>query len=127
MLIPAHSVDPSAQIGGICCWKILEREANTRAFYKMVRDLGVEQQRCESVLGLLLPPSLVTTMQSNIALRAPAGSPDASFHSSASGGSRSTGRRGSASLDVISTGGERFAEAFADASVLFAEGASAGA
>jgi len=89
-----------------------------------VHDLGDEQQRCESVLGLLLPPSLVSTMRQTIA-NVPS-SPEASAPSTSPTGGRSRGRRGSASLDVISTGGERFAEAFSDASVLFAESAWAG-
>ena len=107
--------------------RILTREKVTRAFYFALKEIAAEQQRCERVLGLLLPPTLVNKMRS-VVVEAAVGNGNASRRSS--GGSVDSGSPAAASMgsgdliDVVTVGAaERFAEAFESASVLFAEGA----
>ena len=44
--------------------RIVTRENVTRAFFFALKEIAAEQQRCERVLGLLLPPTLVSTSTS---------------------------------------------------------------
>ena len=76
---------------------------------------GAEQERCNSLLLLLLPPTIAAEVKSKTSARDllehglldEAGGPGASTHGPA----------------LSSLGGERYAESFAEASVLFAESA----
>ena len=44
--------------------RIALRETDARAFFFAVKAITDEKQRCERVLGLLLPPTLVTSSRS---------------------------------------------------------------
>ena len=91
------------------------REEGSRAFFFALRAIAAEKLRCEKVLGLLLPPTLVTSMRAVI-VRAAAHTIGDSFDNNESGGSEP------AVKSVVSVGDERFAEAFDSASIMFAEG-----
>ena len=92
------------------------RERDARSFFFAVRAITEEKQRCERVLGLLLPPTLVTSMR-NAIVKAAALAADENFDSRGEGAAS-----GNEMQTVVSVSGERFAEAFSSASVLFAEG-----
>ena len=115
---------PLAQLACVCVYRIWTREALTRAFYFALKEIAAEQQRCERVLGMLLPPTLVSSYRSVVV---DAAKGDVSI----SDGRKSRGNEDPGSsgkgvavnvLSVVSAGSERFAEAFESASVLFAEG-----
>ena len=94
-------------------YRILIRETRTRAFYFALKEIAAEQHRCEQVLGMLLPPTLVASWRS-VAVKA------------ATDNAITVDGRADHALGVpgvVSAGEERFAEAFESASVLFAEGA----
>ena len=105
----------------MCVYRILTREKRTRAFYFALREIAAEQQRCERVLGMLLPPTLVASMRSVVVEAAAEDGSGPGGRGSSSSSSSDTERSGV--LNVVSVGSERFAEAFESASVLFAEGA----
>ena len=93
------------------------RERDTRAFFFALKAIAEEKQRCERVLGLLLPPTLVAAQRAVI-IRAAALTGGDSCDSLGTGASIAEREMQS----VVSVGGERFAEAFDSASILFAEG-----
>ena len=97
--------------------RIALRETDARAFYFAVKAITDEKQRCERVLGLLLPPTLVAAQRAVIIKAAALTSGD-SCDSLGTGASVAEREMQS----VVSVGGERFAEAFDSASILFAEG-----
>jgi len=103
--------------------RILARESKQRVFFFALNEIAAEQQRCERVLGLLLPPTLVSPMR-DVVVEAVAG-PGASTLGTRSGRTTSSVYHAgmeSVVIDVVSVGEERFAEAYQSASVLFAEG-----
>ena len=117
--------------------RIFAREQKQRAFFFALTEIEGEQSHCERVLGLLLPPTLVTSSLKNVVVEAWGGpgeggaraeppSPTAANVAGRSLGGRA-GEGGPSDdndvLDVVAIGSERFAEAFDSASVLFAEGA----
>ena len=53
-----------SQLAVISMLRIATREKVTREFYFALKEIAAEQQRCERVLGLLLPPTLVSTSKS---------------------------------------------------------------
>ena len=113
-----------SQLAVLCIFRILVREQRTRAFYFALREIADEQQRCERVLGLLLPSTLVSSMHT-VVVEAKAGSnrgerPAGGRRPAA--GSWATSPTDSGVIDVVSVGEERFADSFQSASVLFAEG-----
>ena len=135
---PTHS-----QLAILCVLRIVARERKHRAFFFALKDIAVEQSNCERVLGLLLPPTLVTSSLKNVVVEAGGGpgaggartegpsSPTAANPGGSQGASLGGGRADyldspdeSGVLDVVAIGSERFAEAFESASVLFAEGAA---
>ena len=53
-----------SQLAVISMLRIATREKVTRDFFFALKEIAAEQQRCERVLGLLLPPTLVTSSRS---------------------------------------------------------------
>ena len=113
--IPRPPPPLRSQISLISVWRILLRETEARAFFFALKAIADEKQRCEKVLGLLLPPTLVTSMRAVIVKAAALNIGD-SFDSADTGSSEHEVER------VASVGDERFAEAFDSASIMFAEG-----
>ena len=113
------------QVAALAVLRILDRERNSRVFYSALKEIAAEQQRCERVLSLLLPPTLVTSV-GGVVVAAAAGEADhADLARHPDGWSATVSPSDtidSGVIDVVSIGAERFAEAFESASVLFAEG-----
>ena len=61
--IVRSSLSRCSQMALLCVWRIIMREDDSRAFFFALRLIAVEKQRCERVLGLLLPPTLVTSSE----------------------------------------------------------------
>ena len=113
------------QCSMLCCYNIVIRERHVRVHFFSVRKMFVELTRMENVLGLLLPPSLLTTSASASA-SASASSRD---NDVINGISPSHGEANSEYIDIISAAKDimlcirydHFAESFDDGAILIAE------
>ena len=63
-LRPSPSTPLHPQMALVSALRIALRETDARAFFFAVKAITDEKQRCERVLGLLLPPTLVTSSRS---------------------------------------------------------------
>ena len=102
------------QIAAFGFWNVVSREASGREHFFTVLDVRAEQEQCDRLLSLLLPPTIMATVR---------GVHDIGL---ASTGGLIRGDEISGAIDVrgvVSASEERFAERFPDVSVLFAEGA----
>ena len=102
----------SPQVAAIVYYAAFQRQRSSRAFFHGVLQLGLEQDRCDGLLQLLLPPTIASEVKSQKSAR----------DLLEPGFDEAGGVWDDSAHGISSLGEDRYAESFAEASVLFAEG-----